>query len=84
MRLDIKQVGRAKAQGINSVKAWVSYDARTWSAVPVTGSGASYAAALTVPKASAGRTLFGLKVAVTDAAGSTLTEQIDGAYRLAR
>ena len=84
VRLDIKQVGRAKAQGINSVKAWVSYDARTWSAVPVTGSGASYAAALTVPKASAGRTLVGLKVAVTDAAGSTLTEQIDGAYRLAR
>ena len=82
--LTVNQVGRTVAQGVTSVKAWVSYDGRTWSVAPVTGSGATYAAALTVPAAGAGRTVVGLKVAVTDSAGTTLSEQIDGAFLLAR
>ena len=84
IELTINQVGRSTAQGVTSVKAWVSYDGRTWSVAPVTGSGARYAAALTVPTAGAGRTVVGLKVAVTDSAGTTLSEQIDGAFLLAR
>jgi len=81
--LDISQVGRATAQGITSVKAWVSYDGRTWTAAPVAGSGAARTINLTIPKAAPGKNTIGLKVSVTDAAGSTLTEQIDGAFGIA-
>ena len=79
----VKQVGRTTASGITAVKAWVSYDGRTWSPAPVTGSGARYAVRLSVPTPGAGRSAVSLKVSVTDAAGSTLTEQIDGAFGLA-
>ena len=81
--LTVKQVGRSTASGITGVKAWVSYDGRTWSPAPVTGSGARYAVRLSVPTPGAGRSAVSLKVSVTDAAGSTLTEQIDGAFGLA-
>ena len=81
--LTVNQVGRATAKGVTSVKVWVSYDGKTWTAAPVTGSGAQRAVALTIPEPGSGRTGVNLKVSVADAAGSTYTEQITGAFGLA-
>ncbi len=78
----VQQVGRATPKGVTSVKAWVSYNGTTWVAAPVTGSAGTYAASVTVPS-SAGRSAS-LKIAVTDQAGSTLTETIRGAFLLPR
>ena len=52
--------------------------------MPVAGSGGHYTATLTVPKAGPGRATVGIKVTASDAAGSTLTETIGGAFLLPR
>lgn len=82
--LAINQLGRTRPVGITSVKAWISYDGTSWTAVPVAGSGGHYTATLTVPKAGPGRATVGIKVTASDAAGSTLTETIGGAFLLPR
>ncbi|MFN8099123.1 MAG: hypothetical protein U0Q21_12645 [Dermatophilaceae bacterium] len=82
--IDLAQAGRTSPVGITGVKAWVSYDGSTWVSAPVTGSGGHYAATVTIPRASAGRSVAGLKITATDKAGSTLTETIAGAFRLPR
>ena len=80
----VHQAGRTSPRGITSVAAWLTYDGATWVRVPVTGSGGSYTAQLAVPKAAPGRTTAGLKVQVTDAAGSRLVETVTGAFGLPR
>ncbi len=80
----VHQAGRTSPRGITSVAAWMTYDGTTWTKVPVTGSGGSYTAQLAVPKAAPGRTTAGLKVQVTDAAGSRLVETVTGAFGLPR
>lgn len=84
LAIDLHQAGRTSPVGITGVKVWVSYDGTTWTPAPVSGSAGHYSAVLTVPRAGAGRTVAGLKITATDAAGSTLTEMIAGAFRLPR
>ena len=69
---------RGRAMGLFST----SYAFGGLVAAPVTGSAGTYAASVTVPS-SAGRSAS-LKIAVTDQAGSTLTETIRGAFLLPR
>lgn len=82
--ITVNQVGRDTPVGIRSVKVWMSYDGSTWTTAPVSGSGADYRASVTVPRGSSGSASASMKVAVTDAAGSTLTETITGAFLLPR
>ncbi|MFK4082975.1 S8 family serine peptidase [Kribbella sp. NPDC020789] len=61
----------------------ISYDGRTWSALPLTGSGAKYTARVTHPAAAAG-TSPSLRLTARDTDGNSITQQITAAYGLTR
>lgn len=77
----VRQVGRANAVGVTSVKAWIRYGEGSWRAMPARGEGAAYKVAVDIPTVTR-PTPVSLRVAVADQAGSTLTETMTNAFTL--
>lgn len=79
--LTVHQVGRAQPVGVRTVRAWIRYGSGVWRSLPTHGSGASWTASLSVPQV-ASPTSASLRVAVTDRAGSTLSETMTNVFTL--
>lgn len=75
------QFGSGSTAAFAKPKLEISYDGRRWTALPVTGSGAKYAATVTHPASAVGKTPS-LRVTANDAVGNSLKQVITAAYGL--